>query len=160
MTAASSIPARRCRTRRATSPRSCSAFRPTASSCIWYGAPGAYGRNGLDHAIADAAIMSQVGRPSGARAVDALGRAWLGAEGPGHRAGPGRRGGRAGQRDRLAPPYVAADLDGYAADRGGTHRQAGYCGLGRHGARPRSPMPISSRTPTWPDHGEGQGRRC
>jgi CO/xanthine dehydrogenase Mo-binding subunit len=31
---------------------------------IWYGAPGAYGRNGLDHAIADAAIMSQaVGRP-------------------------------------------------------------------------------------------------
>ena len=30
----------------------------------WYGAPGAYGRNGLDHAIADAAIMSQaVGRP-------------------------------------------------------------------------------------------------
>ena len=48
---------------------------------IYLDGAGCYGMNGHDDAAADAALLSQRGRPAGARAMDARGRARLGPEG-------------------------------------------------------------------------------
>ena len=69
--------------------------------CIYLEGSGCYGRNGHEDAAGDAALLARGGRPAGAGAVDARGRARLGPERPADPDRPARRHRRAGQRRRL-----------------------------------------------------------